>query len=297
MLWVGHDTSYEVIEIHHSKLNEGIDRINAGLDQIEEDICANDMAAANAIAAADEARDAASKAETVVEETNEFLENLDRSKTEAWAKIQEAAENVNTAVSGAQSTINGIVKDIEEKIKNGDFNGQDGNSFQLYGQYESYAEFIKAHPRGSIGEAYNVKEGSVYNVYFWDRINGAWANTGPLQGPKGDKGDRGDVGLQGPAGKDGQDGKVTFEDLTPEQKASLKGEKGDKGDAFKFSDFTTAQLMSIKGDKGDPGEPGRDGVVTGEIGGLPFKIMTKEQYDDLPESEIGANDIYFLTED
>lgn len=57
-----------------------------------------------------------------------------------------------------------------------------------------------------------------------------------IPGPKGDKGDQGIQGPQGPegpegpAGADGKDGTMSFEDLTPEQKASLKGDKGDKGD-------------------------------------------------------------------
>jgi hypothetical protein len=61
----------------------------------------------------------------------------------------------------------------------------------------------------------------------------------------------------------GADGTMTFEDLTEEQKASLKGDKGDKGDTgepFAYEDFTEEQLASLKvkgdkGDKGDKGEP------------------------------------------
>lgn len=41
---------------------------------------------------------------------------------------------------------------------------------------------------------------------------------------------KGPAGPQGPQGEKGADGTMTFEDLTPEQKASLKGDKGDKGD-------------------------------------------------------------------
>lgn len=60
---------------------------------------------------------------------------------------------------------------------------------------------------------------------------------------KGEKGDKGEKGA---------DGKMTFEDLTPEQKASLKG------DPFRYEDFTPSQLESlkVKGDKGDKGEDG-----------------------------------------
>ena len=62
-------------------------------------------------------------------------------------------------------------------------------------------------------------------------------STGPIgpvgpqgpQGPKGDKGDRGETGAQGPQGEKGADGTMTFEDLTDEQKESLRGPKGDTG--------------------------------------------------------------------
>lgn len=38
------------------------------------------------------------------------------------------------------------------------------------------------------------------------------------------------------------------------------GEKGDKGDPFRYEDFTPEQLASLKGDKGDKGDNGKDGV-------------------------------------
>lgn len=57
----------------------------------------------------------------------------------------------------------------------------------------------------------------------------------------------------------GKDGTMTFEDLTPEQKASLKGDKGDTGEAFTYEDFTPEQLeaLKVKGDKGDKGDEGK----------------------------------------
>lgn len=123
---------------------------------------------------------------------------------------------------------------------------------------------------------------------------------GPIgpQGPKGDKGDKGDtgpVGPQGIQGEKGADGTMTFEDLTEEQRASLKGDKGDQGEQgpigpqgptgntgpqgpkgdtgdkgdkgdqgapFLYSDFTEAQLVALtgpKGDKGDKGDTGEQG--------------------------------------
>ena len=63
---------------------------------------------------------------------------------------------------------------------------------------------------------------------------------------------KGEVGPQGPVGPKGKDGTMTFEDLTPEQKASLKGDKGDKGDTGE----TGAQ-----GPQGEKGEPGTNGTT------------------------------------
>lgn len=81
---------------------------------------------------------------------------------------------------------------------------------------------------------------------------GPKGDTGPAgkDGAKGDKGDKGDTGPQGPQGPAGADGTMSFEDLTPEQKASLKGNKGDTG---------PAGPQGPQGDKGDPGAPGTNG--------------------------------------
>lgn len=82
--------------------------------------------------------------------------------------------------------------------------------------------------------------------------------TGP-QGETGPKGDKGDPGEQGPQGIPGKDGTMTFEDLTEEQKASLKGDKGEKGDPFTYADFTADQLAELVGPTGPAGPAGADG--------------------------------------
>lgn len=70
---------------------------------------------------------------------------------------------------------------------------------------------------------------------------------------------KGETGAQG---EKGADGTMTFEDLTPEQKASLKGDKGDKGDTGAAG---PQGEPGPKGDKGDPGPKGDKGD-TGETG-------------------------------
>lgn len=78
--------------------------------------------------------------------------------------------------------------------------------------------------------------------------------NGELKGEKGDPGEQGPVGPMGPEGPQGEpgpqgpagaDGTMKFEDLTQEQKESLKGDTGPKGD---------------KGDPGPEGPVGPAGI-------------------------------------
>lgn len=57
----------------------------------------------------------------------------------------------------------------------------------------------------------------------------------------------------------------TYEDFTPEQLASLKGETGPKGDQGPKGDKGEAGIQGPKGDKGEPGETGIQGLK-GEVG-------------------------------
>ena len=98
-------------------------------------------------------------------------------------------------------------------------------------------------------------------------VKGPAGPQGPqgLQGAIGPVGPQGETGPQGPVGPEGPkgaDGTMTFEDLTPEQKASLKGDKGDKGDTGAAG---PQGEPGPKGDKGDPGPKGDKGD-TGEAG-------------------------------
>ena len=92
-------------------------------------------------------------------------------------------------------------------------------------------------------------------------VKGPAGPQGPqgLQGAIGPVGPQGETGPQGPVGPEGPkgaDGTMTFEDLTPEQKASLKGDKGDKGDTGAAG---PQGEPGPKGDKGDPGPQGPKG--------------------------------------
>lgn len=105
---------------------------------------------------------------------------------------------------------------------------------------------------------------------------GEWSAAVPLiPGPQGQKGEKGDTGETGPQGPKGADGTMSFEDLTEEQKASLKGDPGTDGvDGTTFTPSVSAEgdlswtndggkenpaTVNIKGPKGDTGEQGPTG--------------------------------------
>ena len=81
-----------------------------------------------------------------------------------------------------------------------------------------------------------------------------------LESLKGIDGQDGEQGERGEKGENGEKGEpFLFEDFTPEQLLSLKGEKGDKGDIGE---------RGIQGEKGDVGERGLQGIqgLKGENG-------------------------------
>ena len=128
-----------------------------------------------------------------------------------------AAGAANTAAGKAISAASGaqkVANDVQKKLDNGEFVGAQG-------------------PKGEKGD------------------------TG-AQGPRGEKGDtgergpQGETGATGPQGPKGKDGEVTFESLTDEQIASLRGEPGAKGEKGEKGD------PGAKGEKGEKGAPGRD---------------------------------------
>lgn len=92
-------------------------------------------------------------------------------------------------------------------------------------------------------------------------------DTGP-QGPKGDKGDTGDTGPAGPKGEQGEpgpqgpagaDGEMTFEDLTEEQKESLRGPAGPQGETGPQGPKGDTGATGPQGPKGDTGATGPQG--------------------------------------
>ena len=146
-----------------------------------------------------------------------------------YGLMKTAVQNTDAAAKRADDAASGaqkVANDVQKKLDNGEFVGAQG-------------------PKGEKGD------------------------TG-AQGPRGEKGDtgergpQGETGATGPQGPKGKDGEVTFESLTDEQIASLrgepgaKGEKGEKGDPGAKGEKGEKGDPGAQGEKGEKGDPGRD---------------------------------------
>ena len=164
----------------------------------------------------------------VVPNLNELLAQYERLK-EISDQTEKTILKANTATKNADAAAkraDDAANDVQKKLDNGEFVGAQG-------------------PKGEKGD------------------------TG-AQGPRGEKGDtgergpQGETGATGPQGPKGKDGEVTFESLTDEQKASLrgepgaKGEKGEKGDPGEQGEKGENGDPGAQGEKGEKGDPGRD---------------------------------------
>lgn len=89
---------------------------------------------------------------------------------------------------------------------------------------------------------------------------------------KGDKGDKGDQGIQGIQGEIGRTGDKGDRGLT-----GLTGAKGEKGNALTYEELTPQQKLELKGDKGEKGDKGDKGDP------LRYADLTPEQREELQQ--------------
>ncbi len=145
-----------------------------------------------------------------------------------------AAKRADDAASNAQKVAN----DVQKKLDNGEFVGAQGPK----------GEKGDTGAQGPRGEKGDTGERGPQGETGATGPQGSKGETGAT-GPQGPRGETGATGPQGPKGKDGE---VTFESLTDEQIASLRGEPGAKGEKGEKGD------PGAKGEKGEKGDPGRD---------------------------------------
>ena len=121
-----------------------------------------------------------------------------------------------------------------------------------------------------------------------------------IQGIQGIQGDKGDPftyedftpeQLASLKGEKGQDGTVSFDELTEEQRLSLKGERGlrgEKGDPFTYEDFTPEQLASLKGDKGADGTMVFEDLTDEQRASLKGDKGDAFTYEDFTEEQLAS---------
>ena len=158
-----------------------------------------------------------------------------------YGLMKTAVQNTDAAAKRADDAASGVQKvanDVQKKLDNGEFVGAQGPKGEK-------GDTGAQGPRGEKGDT--GERGP----------QGEMGTTGP-QGPKGEtgaigpQGPRGETGATGPQGPKGKDGEVTFESLTDEQIASLRGEPGAKGEKGEKGD------PGAQGEKGEKGDTGRD---------------------------------------
>lgn len=131
-------------------------------------------------------------------------------------------------------------------------------------------------------------------------------------GPKGPKGEDGAPGPQGPAGEKGADGTMIFEDLSPEQRESLRGPQGPIGLEGPEGPQGIQGVQGLPGDRGETGPIGPEGPRgdigpegpqgeqglkgdTGDVGPPPTWVtLTQAEYDAL---EPDPNTVYLVVAD
>ena len=164
----------------------------------------------------------------VVPNLNELLAQYERLK-EISDQTEKTILKANTATKNADAAAkraDDAANDVQKKLDNGEFVGAQGE-------------------KGEKGDP------------------GAQGQRGE-KGDTGERGPQGETGATGPQGPKGKDGEVTFESLTDEQKASLrgepgaKGEKGEKGDPGAQGEKGEKGDPGAQGEKGEKGDPGRD---------------------------------------
>ena len=188
----------------------------------------------------------------VVPNLNELLAQYERLK-EISDQTEKTILKANTATKNADAAAkraDDAANDVQKKLDNGEFVGAQG-------------------PKGEKGD------------------------TG-AQGPRGEKGDtgergpQGETGATGPQGPKGKDGEVTFESLTDEQKASLRGEPGAKGEKGEKGD---PGAQGEKGEKGDPGAQGEKGEKgdPGKDAPQEAVLYTAQTLDDVQKAQAREN--------
>lgn len=154
--------------------------------------------------------------------------------------VEDAAKLPETAQQGQIYAV-GSAKPFELYV-------YDNSSWVDFGQFPKEGPQGEQGPQGEPGRQGPIGLTGPQGPRGYSGAPGPQGTPGPA-GPKGEPGPQGPKGDQGPKG---QDGTVSFDQLTPEQVAMLKGPKGDPGEQG---------IQGPEGPKGDKGDAGEKGPI------------------------------------
>lgn len=143
--------------------------------------------------------------------------------------------------------------------------GKDGTGVTILGSYDTYEDFIAAHPTGTAGDAYLING----DLYVWNPNDLVWVNVGNIQGPAGPTGATGPQGTQGIQGEKGDTGPAGPKgDTGPAGPTGSTGPAGAKGDTGLTGDTGPAGPTGATGSTGPAGATGPTGLTgpTGSTG-------------------------------
>lgn len=170
---------------------------------------------------------------------------------------------------GTSFKISGYYETLDE-LTNAISNPEDGDSYAV-GSTHPYDIYIYSSVNGgwvNHGSIQGAKgeqgpqgeKGEKGDAFTYDMFTPEQLAT--LKGDKGDKGDTGATGPQGPQGIQGPQGETGA--VGPQGPQGIQGEKGEQGPkgadgVMTFEELTDEQRATLKGDKGDVGPQGPQG--------------------------------------
>lgn len=201
---------------------------------------------------------------------------------------QETVESSNeyTSLTTLISDANALINEVERKLKNGEFIGEQG----VQGEQGEKGDKGDKGDNGTNGAD---GEDGVSVTHTWNgtvlTINSAsGTSSADLKGEKGEKGDDGkSIAILG--------------SLSSEIQLPLFGESGQGylidgylyvWDSINSKWINVGKIKGEKGEKGDKGDPGVDGVTH------PVEFVTEKKYNELKASGgLVDNCVYYITDD
>lgn len=242
--------------------DETMDAFEAQVEQVAKDTAASgkyaSAAKSSASAAAASAKKVAGSESNAARYANEAKSSATRAETAA-GNAKQSESSASSSERGAKSSASSASSSASKAATS------EQNAAKSAGDAASSAFQVVAIATRAERDADRAAQIADSTSWDGDKLTVNGQTSPSLTGPKGDPGDKGEPG------KDGKP--FTFNDLTEQQRESLRGEPGRKGDT------------------GDPGQDGKDGASTwNDIKGKPSEFPPCRHRHDSGDIVNAVND-------